>query len=63
MPALTDGYLQWCLGREEKCFREHFKELSVNKVLFIDGQCLITVVDIFCESLFGIPRFQLTAKA
>ena len=57
MPALTDGYLKWCVESDGKSFRRHFDELSASKVSV--SQILVTVVDVFCGSLFGLSCIQL----
>ena len=59
MPALTDGYLKWCVESDGKSFRIHFGELVSASLLVSDrGEISITVVDIFCKSLFGLWRQQ-----
>ena len=62
MPALSNGYLQWCLGRGGKCFREHFEKLNVDNVSSLGSEFLITIIDVFCGSLFGLLHIQLTAQ-
>ena len=59
MPALTDEYMKWCIESDGKSFRRYFDELSANNVSD-RSQVLITVVDVFCGSLFGLWRVLLT---
>ena len=53
------GYLKWCVESDRKSLRRYFNELSANNVSD-RSQVLITIVDVFCRSLFGLWRVQLT---
>ena len=55
MLALTDGYLRWYIESDGKSFRAHFDELNACKD---KDQAEVTVVDVFCESLFGYGVFS-----